>query len=239
MVAIAGLAAAAVAAGGAAYSSSRAAGAQNRATDVAQQQANIAQQLFGEATPLRQAGLANLLNFQQTGALPPGLNVGLERMMTTGREGLEGQFNAARANLLANNPMQGGQLNQALANLELTRAGQVGTLGANILGQYELPMRTNLQLQSLNTALGQGTQALQGFGSAGGLLGNLAATQMQQAGQGGQAAGSMLALALKKQGLNRQTQGLPAGYTGSVASGMPYDPDLPIQTTAQNIWPGA
>ena len=213
------------------YSGIRSNKASNRAEDAANLQAQIAKQLFDEASPLRGTNLNELAQFAQTGELPTALRTGLDPLYATGREGLESQYNVARENILSQNPARGGQLNRQLADLEKARAGSVGTLRSNILGQYELPLRSNLFNLGVNTGLGQSTQGLQGLGTSANNFMNLANTAAQQYGQAGAATGGLLALLLRQsqQNVNPLTgQQATTPYGGGLAFPLaranPYDP---------------
>lgn len=205
----------AVAAGATAYSASKAAGAQNKATKVAQSEAEIARQLFEEAQPLRRQTNEELLNFVAGGTLPVGLRTGFDAVRTSGREGIENQYRVARENILNTAPVRGGQLNDALINLETNRAGQVGTLDANLLAQYELPLRASLFGRASEVGLGQTNNALTGLSGAGSNLQGIANTQAAQAGQYGQSAGALLALALKQKQAQQQAQTYGGPQSGS------------------------
>lgn len=148
--------------------------------NAARLSAQIAQQLFSETGPLRAAGLQGLQGFLQTGTLPTGLNVGLDKILTTGREGLEGQYNVARQNILGRTPGQGGQLNAQLAALEIARAGQIGRLGADIQAQYEMPLRSQLFSSSLGLGFGAPSQSIAGLLGAGGQFGNIASRAQRE-----------------------------------------------------------
>ena len=150
-----------------------------QAEGAAQQQIAIANALFQESTPGRQAALGQLTNFLQTGAIPMSLTGDIttqEQELASAREGILG--GGAR----------GGQLQQALVQLPVQR----------------LAMRDQLRSGIFNTALGsllgQAPVALQGLGSAAGTLSNLGGQRIQQNmafQQGtGQLAGGLAKLAL-------------------------------------------
>ena len=187
--------------GNAVYGGVQAKGAQNRANEATDVQAQIARQLFDQAQPLMLANMGQLGRFSQTGQLPVGLNLGLDALRTTGREGLEAQYNVARQNILNQTP-RGGQQVAALNNLEQARAGAIGRLGADILGQYDLPLRQNVFQMGVNTGLGQATTGLNALGTSANNFMNMANIASQQAGAGGAAAGGLLALMLRNQGAN-------------------------------------
>jgi len=206
------------------YSGINAAGAQGQASDAAALQAQIARQLFDEASGLRQTNLNSLNNFALTGNLPTPLATGLGRIMTTGREGLESQYNVARANILGGTPMRGGQLNAALADLEMRRAGSVGRLGADVLGQYELPLRQNVYNMGVNAGVGQSTTGLSALGGSATNFMNLAQQAGKDASASGQATGALLALLLR----NQQAKDNPVGGSGfqnpTIGTGLSTDP---------------
>lgn len=188
--------------GNAVYGGVRSNKAAGDAADAANLQAQIAKQLFDEASPLRGANLAQLGEFAQTGVLPVALRAGLDPLYATGREGLEKQYGVARQNILSSIPMRGGQLNKQLADLEQARAGSVGTLRSNILGQYELPLRQQLFTTGVNAGLGQSTQGLTGLGASATNFMQLAQAAGKEAGASGQSAGALLALLLRQQQMN-------------------------------------
>jgi hypothetical protein len=206
------------------YSGIRSNKASNQASDAANLQAQIAAQLFNEASPLRGANLNELAQFAQTGQLPTALRTGLDPLYATGREGLESQYNVARENLLSQTPSRGGQLNRQLAELERARASSVGRLQSDILGQYELPLRSQLFNLGVNTGLGQSTQGLQGLGTSAQNFMGLANTAAQQYGQAGQSAGGLLALLLRQ---SQQNVNPLTGQTLSnptIGTGLSTDP---------------
>lgn len=157
-------------------------------------QNDIAKQLFDQSSPLRGQSLQQLLGFLQTGQIPQSLQVGLDQIYTQGREGLESQYNVARENILGRTPSRGGQLNALLADLEGSRASQVGRLGADLTAQYEYPLRTNLFSAATGLGTNQGSLALQGLGQAGNALSGAEARQSADTLAQGQSLGSLLAL---------------------------------------------
>jgi hypothetical protein len=205
------------------YTGIRSNKASNQAEDAANLQAQIAKQLFDEASPLRSANLNELAEYARTGVLPTALRTSLDPLYATGREGLESQYSVARENLLSQNPSRGGQLNQQLAELDKARAGSVGRLRSDILGQYELPLRQNLFTLGVNTGLGQSTQGLQGLGSSAQNFMSLANTAAQQYGQAGQSAGGLLALLLRQQ---QQNVNPLTGQANYVQAQSPYGASL-------------
>lgn len=202
------------------YSGIKAGNAQDRAEESAELQAQIARQLFSEASPLRQMNLAELEQFTRSGLLPIGLRAGLDQIITSGREGLEGQYNVARENILSRTPVRGGQLNKTLADLEMARAGSIGRFGADVLGQYELPIRQNLFNIGVNAGMGQSTQGLNALSGSTGNFMTLAQQAAQQSAASGQAGGAMLAILLDE--LQRRPPS-SAGTTTAPTSGAAWD----------------
>lgn len=168
-------------------------GGGSEAENLASLQGDIARQLFTETTPLRGQSLAQLLQYLQTGVLPPALLQGLDKAYATGRTGLEDQYSVARENILGRVPSRGGQLNSQLANLEQQRATQVGRLGSDLLTQYELPLRNTLFASATGLPFGQAGQALGNIGQSAGTLGQIEARNAQVQFQQEQAIGSLLA----------------------------------------------
>ena len=211
--------------GNAAYGGIKANKAENRAEDAANLQAQIARQLFDEASPLRGTNLNELAQFAQTGQLPTALRTGLDPLYATGREGLESQYGVARENILSSIPSRGGQLNRQLADLEKARAGAVGTLRSDILGKYELPLRQNLFKLGVDAGMGQSSTGLQGLGSSATNFMSLAGDASRQAGQSGAAAGGLLALLLRQQQQNQNPlTGQQTFSNPSIATGLSTDP---------------
>ena len=120
-----------------------------------------------------------------SGLLPPSLIPAFAPL----REATEEQFDVARENLLARSGARGGQLTQALQDIETGRAQAIGAL--------EAPLRQDLFNQALSLSFGQVPVAQQGLSSATAGLTQLAGIQAQQQAAQGQAAGSLVGLALK------------------------------------------
>jgi hypothetical protein len=213
--------------GNAVYGGVRAGNAAGDASDAANLQAQIAKQLFDEASPLRQMNQQELAQFVATGQLPTAFRTSLDPIYATGREGLEGQYNVARENILSSTPMRGGQLNAALADLAKSRASSVGRLRSDILANYELPLRQNLFQLGVNAGQNQSTQGLVGLGTSANNFMQLANTAAQQGTAGGQTAGALLALMLRQQAGNVNPL---TGQTAGVNTGTAWQPYLPQQT---------
>lgn len=127
---------------------------QNQADALSTIQAEIAQNLYQQTDPNRQAAL-NLTGGALTGGYDsPYLTQGFAPI----RDQYEGGFQAARENLLQTNPARGGQLNKALMLQDLQRARDLAALQA----QFRLPLIE----AGINTAFGAPSTSLQGLGSA-------------------------------------------------------------------------
>lgn len=203
--AVAGLVNTVVAQGNANDAADRAGDATDKANEALAIQSDIAKQLFESTGGLRGLSLAGLEEFQRTGELPTALQVGLQDVRTTGRQDIEQQYQAARQNLLQNIPARGGQLTKALLDLERRRADAVGRLNADVTTQVELPLRTSLYGRGTEVGFNQANNSLGVLTNLSGQqanLANIAAGQSNaanaQANAAGQAAGGLLALALKQ-----------------------------------------
>jgi hypothetical protein len=116
------------------------------------------------------------------------------------RQGPEDDYTAGRANILANSA-RGGPMQEALANLESSRAAAVGGLP----GQISNDLINNLQSQMYGTVFGTPGQAMQTMGSV--------------AGNYGQAQNVASALQAQQQALlNKSLMGLGSGI-GSLFGG--------------------
>lgn len=128
--------------------------------ELAELQAEIAGDLFAQTGPLRNLFLGTesdpglLLSFAQTGETPFALSPALTPL----REATEAQFGVARENILSSAGARGGQLTDALVNLESDRARAIGGL--------EAPFRENLFNLASGAALGVPGQAISGLSSS-------------------------------------------------------------------------
>ena len=198
-------------------------------------QARISEQLFSEATGLRQSLL-------QTGEPTEGLIGGilepleveptpLRPISPVGRETTEQQFDIARRNILGTVP-RGGRQAGLLRDIEIGRAGEVSRQGAEVEQQLferditDIARREQAEqtragriFQAAQPALGPSQIGIGGLGQAGGILGGLAGVQAQRqqatAGLVGQL-GSGLGLAA---GLS--SAGKKAGSAGATAGAFP------------------
>lgn len=119
------------------------------------------------------------------GTIPPSLLPAFAPL----REATEAQFETARENILARTGARGGQLTQALTDIELGRSQAIGAL--------EAPLRESLFNQALGIAFGQPAQSTAGLSAAGQSLTQLASIASAQQAAQGQAGGSLLSLGLK------------------------------------------
>jgi hypothetical protein len=142
--------------------------------DIANQQSQLAQQLFAEGAPLRGLSNAQLLAYLAGGGVPPSVTMsapntyGLDTFMQSGelpvalqpsplpsvpdltaanRGVLESQFTNARNRTIEGADARGGQLNTALADLEAKRAAGVTDLYSrqNALGFEQATNERNRQ----------------------------------------------------------------------------------------------
>lgn len=86
----------------------------------------IAQKYWQETKPVRE-GFYDVFQQQREGTFEPTEHPLYEPMYRTGRSGLESQYGAAREAIMSQLP-KGGQLNEALVNLEMDRAQAIGGL---------------------------------------------------------------------------------------------------------------
>lgn len=133
---------------------------------------DIARGLYEQTQPLRTETTGQLADFVRTGEAPQAISPVFGKLYRTGREDLESQYNRAREDIVERIPLRGGQLNQELADLEQSRAAQVGRLETDI----EAPLRTQLYQAAMGIGFGQPPTVLQGLQGAGGLFGNLGRT---------------------------------------------------------------
>ena len=119
------------------------------------------------------------------GALPPSLLPAFAPL----REATEAQFDVARQNIIGRTGARGGQLREALRDLEVNRAQAIGGL--------EAPLRQGLFNQALGVSFGQIPAIQAGLGAAGSSLAQIAGAQMQQQAASGEATGQLEGIALK------------------------------------------
>ena len=107
-----------------------------RAQTAEQQESGAAQDLqtiglgLWNATSSLRASTEQTLNQVLGGGRPENM-----RIFAPEREAVENQVRVARENILSTTPTRGGQLNQALTNVELARAGTLGQMEADIRRQ--------------------------------------------------------------------------------------------------------
>lgn len=170
--------------------------------EAAKLQSHIAKDLWETTGGLRSASTGQLETFLQTGQFPKSLDLPIQDIYRTGREGMEDQYQVAREQLLNSTPSEGGQLNDQLRDLSVSRAQSVGGLEAQIKAQLEVPLAQNLFASALSTGYGQPPIALSGLQMAGGQFGQVAgraqAEQLYRENQSKneiQQIGSMIAMA--------------------------------------------
>lgn len=201
------------AAGVSASASKKAAKAQQKAAEPAALQAEISQELFEQTNPLRQATTGLLTDFAQTGTLP----FALRGDLGPGAETANAQYAQARDNLLSSVPLRGGQLNNALANLEFARAGT--------LFQHDAALRQGLWNQAVAQSFQGVGPALQGLQGASQTQLSIAAQQQQHANAQAQAIGQLAGVASKYAGKQQPGGVVPAGpgangpYYGGLGGG--------------------
>lgn len=139
--------------------------------------------IFAEAAPpsLDEA----LLIPDDAGVIPPSLLPVFAPL----REATEAQFDVARENILGRTGARGGQLTQALSDVETGRAQAIGGL--------EAPLRQQLFNQALGISFGVPSGSQAGLASATQALTQLASIASQQQAAQGAAGGSLLSLGLK------------------------------------------
>ena len=123
--------------------------------------AEIAKQTYEETTPIRQDLLAQMASFLQ-GGFDPAKSPLYGPMYSNMRSGLEGQYNVAKENILANTPRGGGQID-ALAGLESDRAGGIGNAQNALYGN----IFNDILSKTYGVAFGAPQQSMAGFGQAG------------------------------------------------------------------------
>lgn len=133
------------------------------ANQAAAQQAAIAQELLGVTRPLRSRTVSDLSGFLTDDVLPEAVG---PTLFNFGEESQ--QFAGLRERLLQTG-VRGGQLQEALGNLEIARAVN--------RENREASLRQRLFDLSLATGFGQAGPALQGLGQASSTFANIGATQ--------------------------------------------------------------
>ena len=128
--------------------------------------AKIAEQTYKETTPIREDLLAQMASFLQ-GGFDPTKSPLYAPMYANARSGLEGQYNVARENVLANTPRGGGQID-ALAGLESDRAGNIGSMQNALYGN----IFNDILSKTYGVAFGAPQQSMAGFGQAAGSYAN-------------------------------------------------------------------
>ena len=133
-------------------------GGSSAETSLTQSQANIANTIFGEATPLRQALVGSV---EQRLGLEPTYepsDVALFGPSAPERQAVESQYTNAKNNIMSSIPTRGSEMNKNLAGLEAARAGDIGQM------ESDATMRA-LGLAS-DIGLGTSSTALSGFNNA-------------------------------------------------------------------------
>lgn len=141
---------------------------------AAKQMMEISKDLWQSTGGLRDATTGQLETFLLTGRMPRSLDLPIQDVYRSGREGLENQYRVAREQLLNTTPSEGGQLNDQLRDLAVSRAQAVGGLESQIKAQMEVPLAQQLFAGALSTGYGQPPVAISGLSSAGGQFGNIA-----------------------------------------------------------------
>ena len=215
------LIASAVTAGGTIAASKIASNAANNATDAtnrsvqasqgyAQQLGQSGQNLLHTGLPMFQQGagyfgaLLNSRNAAQAATAPAAANI--SDAFAGAQTGVQRSF------------LQGGQRDQALADLNRDRANQIARLYAGVQ-----PAAASALMQGGSTAIGQGNQALGSAGGvstgAGGLGLQQGAFQAQQTQQAGQAWGNLLGSLPWQQILSQNKSSPYAGIPGTPGAG--------------------
>lgn len=139
---------------------------------MAKMQAQIAQQLFDQTNPLRQELIGRSTQFMNGG-----LDVTASPMFTALKQQTESQYGNARNNVIADTPA-GGQLTQALTELNSSRANALGQ-GAGAVAETELA-------RAMMLGTGATGQAMSGLGQSAAIQANLAQNRaMREAGMFG------------------------------------------------------
>ena len=106
--------------------------------------------------------LIQLLTEVAGGSFDPTTSATFNPLFATAKKGVEDQFNVAKKNIMANLPV-GGALNDALAELEMERAGHSGSLTSSI----STNILDNLLSEAFTTGFGAIDKAQTGLGTAG------------------------------------------------------------------------
>jgi hypothetical protein len=139
--------------------------------DIARQMTGISEELWGGG-----AGLRGGLTDRYTDFLTGGFDPSTSPLYRAGRGGIEDQYSQTRENVIGG-MARGGQMQEALADVETARATGLGDLVAQSASdEYN---------KLFGLGYGQPATALTGYQGAGSLLGNIG----QQYAQQGQAAG--------------------------------------------------
>jgi hypothetical protein len=122
--------------------------------------ANISNQMYSQTQPLR----SNLLDRYQrvlSGGYDYKTDPVYSALFGTAKQGIESQYNVGRQNIMGSTPT-GGALTKALSNLEIARAGDMGTVPANLQNQ----IASSLFNQATGTAWNSPTQSASMLGQA-------------------------------------------------------------------------
>lgn len=142
--------------------------------EAAARMAEIGKELWESTRGLRKEGTGQLETFLKTGEMPKSLDLPIQDLYRTGREGMEGQYQVAREQLLDTAPTEGGQLNDQMRDLAVSRAQSIGGLETQIKAGVEMPLAQNLWQSALSTGYGQPPVAIAGLSAAGGQFGQIA-----------------------------------------------------------------
>lgn len=135
-------------------------GGANGPDAMSKMQAQIAQQLFDQTNPLRQQLIGRSNQF-----LTGGMDVTASPMFAALKQQTEAQYGNARNQIIGDTPA-GGQLTQALIDLNSARANTLGQ-GAGSIAESELA-------RAMMLGTGAAGQAMSGLGQAASIQANLA-----------------------------------------------------------------
>lgn len=122
--------------------------------------AKIALESYNQGAPLRQAFLSQGQSVLD-GSFNPQTSATYAPLYNTARSGIESQYGVAKDNIMANTA-SGGALTGALADLEMARAGDVGSLSSTISSD----IINNILSNAYNAGFGTSGTALSALSSA-------------------------------------------------------------------------
>jgi hypothetical protein len=137
--------------------------------------AEIAKKLYEQTDPTRQAFLGQMGQVA-SGTFDPMKSPTYAPMYSSARSGVEAQYGVAKDAIMGNTPRGGGQT-EALANLEGTRASEVGA----IPGAISANILNDLLNKSYGVAFGAPQQSMSGLASVAGTYGNRMSMAQQSA----------------------------------------------------------